>query len=110
MLREASLHQMGNFGVQRLVDACARLRGVFPLVPGATGAPLPPQLAQWLQQHDGKDPLGERGVWVRGWSSWWGDACVCLPLQAPVLQPAPSSASNYVCRHSQCPSLCCIPP
>jgi hypothetical protein len=59
VLREAALHQMGNFGVQRLLDCCARLRGVFPLVPGATGAALPPALAQWVQQHGGKDPLSE---------------------------------------------------
>jgi hypothetical protein len=56
-LQSASLHYMGNIGVQRVFEAVVRLRAAYG--PGA-GKPQHPEVEAFMAAHQGRDPFGER--------------------------------------------------
>jgi len=51
-VKEASLHYLGNLGVQRMLEAMAKLRLAFP--PSRPN----PDLDAFRQAHKGRDPFG----------------------------------------------------
>lgn len=55
-LQAASLHYMGNLGVQRIIEGVVKLRAAFG--PG-TGKPQHPDVQAYMDSHGGKDPFGE---------------------------------------------------
>lgn len=55
-LQSASLHYMGNIGVQRVFEAVVRLRSAYG--PG-TGKPQHPEVEAFMAAHGGRDPFGK---------------------------------------------------
>lgn len=60
-IQTASLHHMGNLGVQRLLEGSAKLRSAYG--PGS-GKPQHPDIETYMRKHGGKDPFGKCWGWL----------------------------------------------